>query len=664
LVPSAATLARKSQDAITAMNHDTATVSLAELAAAEPLRPIQAVTIVHEVIVRIRTGTIAGVPSPQVIRLSASGRMSVEGPIAADARTVGHAAHLLSTLLPGFDMHSKERVPGALRLVMARASRTLDVPPYRTLEAFGADLTRFASHDPEACIRELVIAYQKAQTAGETERIELGEKTAAVDPSLTISDIRRARRATGLTLADISARTGIPSSLLCELEWGYLDHWPAPQVARRLLARYAQAAGLDEQLVLDVAWPLLEQSEQRMTARSDQPQDLAVVEAEVLAQNEPKAIVPAADVVSLLARSQAASKRRSRVRSLVVAALAIPALLVIGVLPAARDYTIRHLRLPTSAIATAPDAQVATPRVPSARVSESTSPSPSRRATPTPTPEPARSAPLDFDSGMIEPVSVSDAAAYSPTFASVGSAVFYHEKTEDQSSVMRADTDPEGSILRITSIVDDRSRNFHARPSPNGQQIAFDSDRDGERGIYIADADGRNVRRVTGEGFAAIPSWSPDGGTLAYIRAERDKPKVWNLWMMNLTTGEERQLTSYRYGQPWGASWFPDGKRIAYSHEDRLIVLNLTTNASRIYPSPRKGSLVRTPAVSPDGTRAVFQVYRAGTWLVDFRSGAMKRVLSDPSAEEYAWAPDGRRVAYHSRSAGKWGVWIMSDSNP
>jgi predicted transcriptional regulator len=638
------------------MNYDSPTISLAELAAAEPLRPVQAVTIVHEIIVRIGAGTIAGVPSPQIIRLSETGRMSVEGPIAADAHTVGHAAHLLSTLLPSFDKRSHERVPGALRLVIARGTRSLDVPPYRSIEAFGADLARFASHDPEACIREIVSTRQKRRNVDDAS---VPVSAAAAVHSLTISDIRRARRATGLTLADLSSRTGIPASLLCELEWGYLDHWPAPPLARRMMARYAESAGLDEQLVLDVAWPLLEQ---RIRERQEQSQDHAVIEAEVLAENEPTAIVPAAEVVSMLARTQSSNTRRSRVRSLVVAALAIPALLVIGVLPAVRDGAIWGYRVPFASASNTEAVQSAAPNAPAASMAVPTSPSPTDRSQRTrPTVE---TPPPNVNYGAVEPVSVSDAAAYSPTFASAASAIFYQEESGERGAPVRAGTGPEGSILRITSIVDDRSHNFHARPSPDGQKVAFDSDRDGERGVYIADADGRNVRRMTGDGFAAIPSWSPDGGTLAYIRAEREHPKVWNLWMMNLATGEERRLTSHQYGQPWGGSWFPDGKRIAYSHDDRLVVLNLTTNTSRTYRSPRKGALVRTPAVSPDGTRAVFQVYGAGTWLLDFRTGAMKRVLSDPSAEEYAWAPDGRRVAYHSRAEGKWGVWIMNESNP
>ena len=121
-----------------------------------------------------------------------------------------------------------------------------------------------------------------------------------------------------------------------------------------------------------------------------------------------------------------------------------------------------------------------------------------------------------------------------------------------------------------------------------------------------------------------------------------------------------RQITQHKYGQPWGGSWFPDGRRIAYSHEARLIVRDLQTGASGSSTTPRKGQLVRTPAVSPDGRRIVFQVHRDGAWLLELGNGSMRRVLEDPTAEEYTWAPDGRRVAYHSRRSGDWGVWVMA----
>jgi Tol biopolymer transport system component len=37
----------------------------------------------------------------------------------------------------------------------------------------------------------------------------------------------------------------------------------------------------------------------------------------------------------------------------------------------------------------------------------------------------------------------------------------------------------------------------------------------------------------------------------------------------------------------------------------------------------------------------------------------MRRVLDDPSAEEFAWSPDGTRVAYHSHRDGSWRIWLM-----
>jgi len=251
-------------------------------------------------------------------------------------------------------------------------------------------------------------------------------------------------------------------------------------------------------------------------------------------------------------------------------------------------------------------------------------------------------------------------AEFSPAFAGSGTAVYFHTgHTPDEPSALKAAERLDGD-LRVMTIVDDGSRNYHVQPSPDGRQIAFDSDRDGERAVYIANSDGTNVRRMTTGAYAAVPTWSPDGERIAYVRAEADHRRVWNIWLLTLATKETRRLTNFRYGQTWGASWFPDGRRVAYTHESQLSILDLSTGAERHYQSPVPRRLVRTAAVSPDGSRVIFQVTGSGAWLLDVRDASMRCVLTDPSAEEFAWSPDGRRVAFHSRRDGQWGIWIMA----
>jgi Tol biopolymer transport system component len=248
--------------------------------------------------------------------------------------------------------------------------------------------------------------------------------------------------------------------------------------------------------------------------------------------------------------------------------------------------------------------------------------------------------------------------AFSPSFASGGTALIFHAGRNDSGRLFQASLDNSGRASAVTPLLESRGRTYHARLSADGKWIAFDSDRDGERGVYVASRDGAQVARVSGEGFAAVPSWSPDSKWLAFVRAEPNRPKVWNLWLRDVRTGTLERQTAFKSGQVWGASWFPDS-RLCYSHEDELIVADLAAGTTRTFQSPMRGRLVRTPAVSPNGNHIVFQVYRDGVWLLDVKTGGMRRVLDDSTAEEFAWDPSGRQVAYHSRRDGEWRIWVL-----
>ncbi len=253
------------------------------------------------------------------------------------------------------------------------------------------------------------------------------------------------------------------------------------------------------------------------------------------------------------------------------------------------------------------------------------------------------------------------ADVFSPSFAPRGRTILFHAGRE-AAPLMRASISDTGEVDldRIETLLDDGAANYHATMSPDGTRIAYDSDRDRVRGVFVADANGSSPHRISGSGYAAVPSWSPDGKRLAFVRAEPGRPRVWNVWLADPDTGRLHRVTNHEVGQPWGASWFPDGQRLAYSLEDRLMVADLRTGLARGYRSPRANRLVRTPAVSPDGRRIVFQVQRDGVWLLDVEQARMRRILADETAEEFVWAPDGGAIAYHARKAGSYGIWRLA----
>ncbi len=251
------------------------------------------------------------------------------------------------------------------------------------------------------------------------------------------------------------------------------------------------------------------------------------------------------------------------------------------------------------------------------------------------------------------------AEVFSPSFAPRGRTLLFHAGRES-APLMRASVSDTGEVNRIETLLDDGAANHHVTMSPDGSRIAFDSDRDGVRSVYVAQADGTGSTRISGLGYAAVPSWSPDGAQLAFVRAEPKQPRVLNVWIAEVRSGNLRRVTSHVRGEPWGASWFPDGQHIAYSVEDRLMVADLQSGVARGYRSPRAGRFVRTPAVSPDGRQIVFQVQRDGVWLLDVKRERMRRILADATAEQFVWSPDGGAIAYHARRGGSYGLWRLA----
>ena len=70
---------------------------------------------------------------------------------------------------------------------------------------------------------------------------------------------------------------------------------------------------------------------------------------------------------------------------------------------------------------------------------------------------------------------------------------------------------------RVTTLIGGPTADLRPSWSPDGRRLAFMSNRDGNFEIYLADANGSNVRRLTEDpGNDFNPDWSPDGKAIAW----------------------------------------------------------------------------------------------------------------------------------------------------
>lgn len=164
---------------------------------------------------------------------------------------------------------------------------------------------------------------------------------------------------------------------------------------------------------------------------------------------------------------------------------------------------------------------------------------------------------------------------------------------------------------RLTSYNwDDRD----AAVSPNGTQVAFSSNREGQWEIYILDLKTDELTRVTNtKSFDGSPAWSPDGQYLIY----------------QTLNGDHLDLIIQSIADPESAP------------------IQLTSGAGNNF----------SPAWSPDGRTIAFITDRGGKnalWLADLQTPDDRfKVIASAENEDYAhptWSPDGSQLAWCAKS--------------
>lgn len=206
----------------------------------------------------------------------------------------------------------------------------------------------------------------------------------------------------------------------------------------------------------------------------------------------------------------------------------------------------------------------------------------------------------------------------------------------------------------------------HPTWSPDGRKIAFSVFYNGQDDfraqIYVINADGTNPTALTSRDQSAwFPTWSPTGEYIVYFNISYRDSRVDNVELFRMNADGTSQRS---FGLPFaslGASFSPDGNRVALAiKQDKAVnLLNVDVEGTNTLTLTSNTFENFAPSWSPNGKQLVFesrqnnsgQIYKLNA------DGSNLTNLSNSTTDDGAplWSPDGRYIAFVRDN----GLWIM-----
>ena len=228
---------------------------------------------------------------------------------------------------------------------------------------------------------------------------------------------------------------------------------------------------------------------------------------------------------------------------------------------------------------------------------------------------------------------------------------------------------PDGNVPHLTNPVQVTSAiGVENLPtwSPEGGRIAYMSNQSGNWDIWVSQVSGGPAVNLTQdfEGLDVGPSWSPDGSQIAF-RSERDGG---GCFIMSALGGTPRRVVSQPNTGSGGPTWSSDGSKLACPHNDEqgLFVDILTLTTQNVERLALQGQyLPMGLSWSPDGRLFAYIDALNATaettrlWIVSLSGESIPITEGTSEVLSPRWSSDGKSLFYVSNRGGTRDLWMQ-----